>query len=80
IIPFAGCTNPANPTMNPCSCPWVCIPNLSAIIPTNPTTLMENAPITTKKSKAMWMYAPGGIVYFISSGQKNVITSKKVII
>ncbi|MBK2109280.1 type VI secretion system PAAR-like protein IglG [Francisella tularensis] len=75
ILPFAGCTNPANPTMNPFSFPWVCIPNLSAFIPTNPTTLLENAPINTINSKAMCMFAPGGIVDFISSGQINVKTS-----
>ncbi|MBK2357768.1 type VI secretion system PAAR-like protein IglG [Francisella hispaniensis] len=75
ILPFAGCTNPANPTMNPFSFPWVCIPNLSAFIPTNPTTLLENVPITTINSKAMCMFAPGGIVNFINSGQINVKTS-----
>ena len=29
ILPFPGCSNPANPTMNPFMFPWVCIPNLS---------------------------------------------------
>ncbi|AHB98680.1 type VI secretion system PAAR-like protein IglG [Francisella orientalis] len=75
ILPFAGCTNPANPTMNPFVFPWVCIPNLSPFIPTNPTTLLEGAPITTMNSKAMCTFAPGGIVNFISSGQINVKTS-----
>ena len=72
ILSFAGCVNPANPTMNPFSFPWVCIPNLSPFIPTNPTTLLENAPITTMNSKAMCIFAPGGIVNFISNGQINV--------
>ncbi|MDE5039665.1 DUF4280 domain-containing protein, partial [Francisella tularensis subsp. holarctica] len=65
----------ATPTLNPFSLPWVCIPNSSAFIPTNPTTLLENAPITTINRKAMCMFAPGGIVDFISSGQLHVKTS-----
>ncbi|MBK2094608.1 type VI secretion system PAAR-like protein IglG [Francisella philomiragia] len=75
ILPFAGCTNPANPTMNPFVFPWVCIPNLSPFIPTNPTTLLENAPINTMNSKAICTFAPGGIVNFINSGQINAKTS-----
>ncbi|APC96462.1 type VI secretion system PAAR-like protein IglG [Francisella frigiditurris] len=75
ILPFAGCSNPANPTMNPFMFPWVCIPNLTPFIPTNPTTLLENAPITTINSKAMCTFAPGGIVNFINGGQINAKTS-----
>ncbi|API87161.1 MULTISPECIES: type VI secretion system PAAR-like protein IglG [Francisella] len=75
ILPFAGCSNPVNPTMNPFMFPWVCIPNLSPFIPTNPTTFFENAPITTTNSKAMCMFAPGGVVNFINSGQINAKTS-----
>ncbi|MFC4892155.1 type VI secretion system PAAR-like protein IglG [Pseudofrancisella aestuarii] len=75
VLPFAGCTNPANPTMNPFVFPWVCIPMLTPFIPTNPTTLLENAPITTINSKAMCTFAPGGIVSFINSGQINAKTS-----
>lgn len=75
ILPFAGCTNPANPTMNPFVFPWVCIPNLTPFIPTNPTTLLEGAPINTMNNKAICTFAAGGMVNFISSGQINAKTS-----
>ena len=75
ILPFAGCTNPANPTMNPFVFPWVCIPLLTPFIPTNPTMLLQNAPITTINSKAICNFAAGGVVGFINSGQINVKTS-----
>lgn len=71
IIPFAGCTNPANPAKIPFVFPWPCIPMLNPFTPTSPTTMLEKMPITTVNSKAMCTFAAGGIVSFTSPGQFN---------
>ena len=75
ILPFGGCSSPTNPTMNPFVFPWVCIPTLTPFIPTNPTMLLEEAPVTTSNSKAMCSFAAGGVVSFTTPGQFNAKTS-----
>lgn len=72
ILPFVGCSNPANPTMSWWYFPWICIPALSPFIPTSPNIFIENIPITTIKSKAMCTFASGGVVSFAAPGQINV--------
>lgn len=75
ILPFGGCSSPTNPTMNPYVFPWVCIPTLTPFIPTNPTMLLEKAPVTTSDSKSMCTFAAGGVVSFTTPGQFNAKTS-----
>lgn len=76
IVPFGGCLNVTNPFFKPPFIvpPLPCIPTLSPFIPTQPTVLLENMPVTTEKSKAMCTFAPGGVVSFITPGQFNAQT------
>lgn len=75
IIPFTGCTNPTSPLKNPFAMPWPCLPQLTPFIATNLTCLLDGFPITTKESKAMCTFAPGGVVSFLNSGQNIVKTN-----
>lgn len=74
IIPFMGCSSPTNPFFKPpfMSPPLPCIPQVSSFIPTSPTVLLENTPITTINSKGICTFSPGGVISFINAGQYKV--------
>lgn len=77
LLPFPGCSNPSNPFFKP---PWIvpplpCIPQVASFIPTSPTILLENIPVTTIDSKGICSFAPGGVISFINAGQSTAIIS-----
>ncbi|MBK2125751.1 DUF4280 domain-containing protein [Fangia hongkongensis] len=75
VVSFPGCSNPANPLMNPLVYPWACMPMLAPFIPTNPLTTVQGAPINTINNKAMCSYAAGGVISFMNPSQTTTMSS-----
>lgn len=74
ILPFVGCINYINP-FAPAQLgvpPFPCMPTLSPFVPTEPTVLLDNMPISTSDAIAFCMFAVGGVVEFETPGQENV--------
>lgn len=76
LLPFSGCSSPTNPFFKPPFIvpPLPCIPTITSFIPTNPTILLENSPVTTINSKGICTFAPGGVISFSNAGQNSTKT------